>query len=189
MSSADAAAAAVAGAHTVFLVTNFWESMSSSTEEAQGRAVADACKAAGVQHLIFSSLLNTTEASGGKLPNISHFDGKARIEAYIRSTGVPSSFFLPGMFMSNFVGALQRRPEGEGYILAVPEGMTLEGAKAPLFDVVDDTGRFCRGRPGASAGRGRDAVARLRGVGRPTRSPGRTARTNADRRQASSSRP
>src|SRR6478735_8795352 len=79
MSTPEAAAPAVDGAHTVFVVTNFWESMSAATEIAQGKAVTDAAKAAGVQHLIFSSLINTSKASQGRLSHISHFDGKAEI--------------------------------------------------------------------------------------------------------------
>ncbi|GKZ26969.1 hypothetical protein AbraIFM66951_003922 [Aspergillus brasiliensis] len=64
MSDGDSLAAAVQGAHA-FLVTNFWETASKTTEVAQGKAVADACKATHVQHLIFSSLINTTKASRG----------------------------------------------------------------------------------------------------------------------------
>lgn len=139
MSSADAATPAVQGAHTVFLMTNFWETMSADTEIAQGKAVADACQAAGVKHLIFSSLINTKEASKGKLPNISHFDGKANIEAYIRQSGVPSTFVLPGMFMSQYFETIRKGEDG-AYMLALP----IDGNKAqiPLFDPAGDTGTY-----------------------------------------------
>ena len=139
MSSVQAAAAAVEGAHTVFLVTNFWESMSSATEIAQGKAVTDASKAAGVKHIIFSSLINTTKASKGKLPSISHFDGKADIEEYIRASGLPGTFVLPGMFMSGFFSMIYNQGDGS-YGLNLPEGVSAETARAPLFDVVGDTG-------------------------------------------------
>lgn len=112
MSSAEAAAPAVQVAHTVFLMTNFWETMSADTEIAQGKAVTDACKAAGVKHLIFSSLINNTEASKGRLPNIAHFDGKAKIEAYIRQSGVPATFVLPGMFMNAYFDTVRRGDDG-----------------------------------------------------------------------------
>lgn len=139
MSSVEAVAPAVEGAHTVFLVTNFWESMSAATEVAQGKAVADASRAAGVRHLVFSSLINTTAASGGRLPNISHFDGKAAIEAYIRGSGVPGTFVLPGMFMSGFVGMIRKQGDGS-YGLNIPEGVSVDNARTPLFDVAADTG-------------------------------------------------
>ncbi|KAH7009871.1 hypothetical protein EDB80DRAFT_573857 [Ilyonectria destructans] len=139
MSSADALAPAVSGAHTVFVVTNFWETFSADTEIAQGKAVTDASKAAGVQHLIFSSLLNTTEISGGKLPNISHFDSKAKVEEYIRSSGVPASFVLPGLFMSNLFEWFKKNDQG-GYTIALP--VSPEKAQIPLLDANRDTGKF-----------------------------------------------
>ncbi|QYS96775.1 NmrA domain-containing protein [Trichoderma simmonsii] len=144
MSSSSSVAPAVANAHTVFLVTNFWESMSSDTEISQGKAVVDASKAAGVQHIIFSSLINASEASNGRLSNISHFDGKARIEEYIRSSGVPGTFVLPGMFMSGFETMIRKNPPNEpaGYTLALP--VEPSKAKAPLFDAAEDTGKFVK---------------------------------------------
>ncbi|KYK54380.1 NmrA-like family domain-containing protein 1 [Drechmeria coniospora] len=143
MSNPEAAAAAVKGAHTVFLVTNFWDSMSVDVEIAQGRTVTDACKAAGVQHLVFSSLINTTEASKGKLPNISHFDSKAKIEDYIRRSGVPATFVLPGMFMSNFTTTIRKGDDGS-YAWMLPDGVSLDKARTPLFDVKADTGKFVK---------------------------------------------
>lgn len=138
MSSLEAAAPAVESAHTVFLMTNFWETMSADTEIAQGKAVADACKSAGVKHLIFSSLINTTEASKGKLPNIAHFDGKAKIEQYIRGSGVPATFVLPGMFMNAYFQTIRKGEDGV-YTLALP--VNEEQAKLPLLDAAGDTGR------------------------------------------------
>jgi uncharacterized protein YbjT (DUF2867 family) len=138
MSSTSSAAPAVAGAHTVFLVTNFWESASKDTEIAQGKAVTDASKAAGVQHLIFSSLRNVTEISQGRLPHVTHFDSKAEIEQYIRGSGVPATFVLPGMFMSSVISMLNK--QGDTYTLAWP--VKPEQAQIPLFDVAEDTGLF-----------------------------------------------
>jgi hypothetical protein len=141
MSSSSSVAPAVKDAHTVFLVTNFWESMSAATEISQGKAVVDASKAAGVEHIIFSSLIDATKASGGRLPNISHFDGKARIEEYIRATsGVKGTFVLPGMFMSGFTTMIRPNPPSEpaGYTLALP--VDPDKAEAPLFAAAEDMG-------------------------------------------------
>lgn len=131
---------AVAGAHTVFLVTNFWETMSTEKEMAQGKSVADASKAAGVKHIIFSSLINVTKASQGRFVHVQHFDGKAEIEDYIRSTGVPATFFQPGMFMSGFFGMFKKQDNGS-YRWAHP--VKPGGAKLPLFDV-QDTGKYVK---------------------------------------------
>ncbi|SPN97500.1 related to nitrogen metabolic regulation protein nmr [Cephalotrichum gorgonifer] len=140
MSSPESLDSAVAGSHTVFLVTNFWDTGSGSAETAQGKAVVDACKAAGVQHLIFSSLLNTSEISGDCLARIAHFDSKAAVEEYIRETGVPATFVLLGWYMENFFQML--RKEGEGYIWSLP----IDGDKAqlPLIDAGRDTGNFVK---------------------------------------------
>jgi uncharacterized protein YbjT (DUF2867 family) len=138
LSSLDSVSQAVAGAHTVFLVTNFWETADKNVEVGQGKAVTDASKAAGVQHLIFSSLLNVTEISQGRLPHVTHFDGKAEIEQYIRDNGVPATFVLPGLFMSNFVTMLKK--QGDTYTLAWP--VNPDTAQIPLLDTVPDTGSF-----------------------------------------------
>ena len=137
MSTVESAATAVKGAHTVFLVTNFWESTDDQVEIAQGKAVTDACKAAGVKHLVFSSLLNTTEISEGRLPNISHFVGKAQIEQYIRDSGVPATFVLPGLFMTGFFGTIRKGEDGS-FALAMP--VPTDKAQIPLFDAAADMG-------------------------------------------------
>ncbi|KAK9321316.1 hypothetical protein V1517DRAFT_326699 [Lipomyces orientalis] len=138
LSSVASVALAVQGAHTVFLVTNYWETMSRDTEYSQGKNVADAAKAAGVSHLIFSSLIHVTEASKGALPNVPHFDGKADIEKYIHASGVPATYVLPGYFMSNLISSLQKKEDGS-YQMFLPIS---DAARFPLFDVVSDTGKF-----------------------------------------------
>ena len=48
----------IKGAYGVFAVTNFWETASADTEIAQGKNIADISKEEGVEHLVWSSLLN-----------------------------------------------------------------------------------------------------------------------------------
>ncbi|KAK9482199.1 hypothetical protein V1527DRAFT_477178 [Lipomyces starkeyi] len=138
MSSTESVAPALKDAHTVFLVTNYWETMSRDIEYKQGKNVADAAKAAGVSHMIFSSLINVTEATNGALPNVPHFDGKAEIEKYIRASGIPATFVLPGYFMSNLISSLKKKEDGS-YQMVLPIS---DAARFPLFDVVNDTGKF-----------------------------------------------
>lgn len=137
MSSVEQAAPAVKDAHTVFLVTNFWEKGDAQVEIDQGKAVTDASKAAGVKHLIFSSLINTTEASQGRLSHITHFDGKSKIADYIRQSGVPATFVLPGFFMSNLLESIRKGEDGN-YSFALP--VSGDKAQVPLFDAAEDTG-------------------------------------------------
>ncbi|KAF2140456.1 uncharacterized protein K452DRAFT_252099 [Aplosporella prunicola CBS 121167] len=128
------------GAHTVFLVTNYWEAAQYDIEVQQGKNVADVAKDAGVQHLIFSSLLHVSKTTNGRLSHVPHFDGKADIEDYIRESGVPASFFLPGYFMSNY-GSMLKKDEDGVYILAYPVS---EDARFPLVDIAEDTGKFVK---------------------------------------------
>ncbi|OAX82498.1 hypothetical protein ACJ72_03153 [Emergomyces africanus] len=137
MNSTSSIAPAVANAHTVFLVTNFWDSAKKEVEYSQGKNVADAAKAAGVSHFIFSSLINVTEATKGRLPNVDHFDGKADVEKYIKSIGLPATFVLAGYFMSNFEMSLRKGEDGV-FTLNMPIS---DKAQFPLFDVAD-TGKY-----------------------------------------------
>src|SRR4029079_9492406 len=50
---------AFAGAHGAFLVTNFWEHLSTEREVKQAAAMARATKAAGVAHAVWSTLEDT----------------------------------------------------------------------------------------------------------------------------------
>ncbi|KAK9364339.1 hypothetical protein V1509DRAFT_636700 [Lipomyces kononenkoae] len=143
MSSPEAAAPAVQNAHSVFLVTNFWESMSSAVEVSQGKAVTDASKAAGVKHLIFSSLINVSNASNNRLRHVTHFDGKAQIEEYIRGSGIPATFVQPGLFMSGLLSFLRKQDDGS-YSWAMPQRVKANEAQVTLFDPVADTGIFVK---------------------------------------------
>ncbi|KAJ6108190.1 hypothetical protein N7523_009513 [Penicillium sp. IBT 18751x] len=140
LGSTDSLTAALKGSHTVFLVTNYWETMSADIEYSQGKNVADVSKAVGVSHLIFSSLHHVTEETKGRLSHVPHFDSKANIEKYIRASGVGCSFILPGYYMSNFTSMLKRGEDGT-YQLFFPVS---NQAKFPLFDAADNTGLFVK---------------------------------------------
>lgn len=134
---------ALKDAYAVYAVTNFWESHSADVEKKQGKAMADAAKEAGVQHFVWSSLINVTELSKGALANVSHFDSKANVESYIRETGLPATFFLPGFYMANIPGGMMRQlPPNNEWTLALPIPTT---TPMPLLDTADDVGKFVKG--------------------------------------------
>lgn len=139
MTSKDSLLHAIQGSHTVFLVTTpAWGIAGSTAELDHGKNVADVAKQTGVQHLIFSSLLDVTKETGGRLKHVHHFDQKAHVEDYIRNTGIPATFVLPGYFMNNYtIHAMLRKGEDGVYNLAYPVG---EEAKFPLVDIVEDMG-------------------------------------------------
>lgn len=141
MTSKASLADAVKGSDTVFLVTTpDFMSGGGTQEQLHGKNVADVASEAGVKHLIYSSLLHVTDTTNGRLKHVVHFDDKAEVERYIRAKGIPSTFVLPGYFMSNFT-ALQMIRKGEDgvYNLTYPVG---DGAKFPLIDTESDVGKL-----------------------------------------------
>jgi uncharacterized protein YbjT (DUF2867 family) len=88
---------AVDGAYGVFAVTNYWESMSKEVEETQGRNIVDACKAAGVKHLIWSTLPHVGKLTNGELSKVEHFESKAEVAEYAEKhkDDMMVSYFMP----------------------------------------------------------------------------------------------
>jgi uncharacterized protein YbjT (DUF2867 family) len=119
---------AFAGAHGVFSVQNFWiPSVGFDGEIRQGKAVADATKAAGVAHLVYSSVGAAHRGAGQK-----HFESKWIIEQYIRALEIPCTILRPVAFYENFNweranilnGTFQGmglRPEKERQLIAVED--------------------------------------------------------------------
>lgn len=92
---------ALSGCHGVFGVTNIWEHNSKAKEIEQGKALVDACKEAGVKHLIFSLQPSVEEAIGVECILL---DGKAEIEKYMLESGVPCTSVHFPMYMENLLG-------------------------------------------------------------------------------------
>jgi uncharacterized protein YbjT (DUF2867 family) len=89
--------AAARGADAGYLMGNFYEA-GFDGETRQGIEAADALKAAGVGHLIYSSV-----GSANRATKIPHFDSKFLVEQYVRSLGVPFTISAPVAFMENVV--------------------------------------------------------------------------------------
>ncbi len=90
--------AAFKGAYGIFSVQNFWlPNVGFEGEIRQGKNVADAAKAAGVQHLVFSSVGAAHRGMGQK-----HFESKWIIEQYIHSLDIPFTILRPAFFMENY---------------------------------------------------------------------------------------
>src|SRR5205823_7869777 len=87
---------AFAGAYGVYAVTNFWEHFSAEKEKAQAKNIADAAKAAGVKHVIWSTLEDTRKLmkpDDKRMPmlqekyRVPQLDAKAEANAYF--SGLP----------------------------------------------------------------------------------------------------
>ena len=135
--------AAVAKSHTVFIMTAV-PALSQGEEilvheRDSVKAGADACVAAGVEYLIFSTLPHVRVVSGGKYTKVGGFDGKAEAEQYIRGLPIRSAFIADGVFMQNFHTITKPRPVGgDNYALGLPVGPDV---KIPLIDVLE-TGKW-----------------------------------------------
>ncbi len=86
------------GAYGVFSVQNYWLPMVGFEGEVrQGKNVADAAKAAGVKHLVYSSVGAAQRGMGQK-----HFESKWIIEQYVQSLNIPYTILRPVAFMENY---------------------------------------------------------------------------------------
>lgn len=66
-----------------------------------GKAMADACKRAGVKHVIYSSLPD--HATFGKgWRTLPQWKDKVEVEAYFRQIGIPTTFVYAGIYHNNF---------------------------------------------------------------------------------------
>ncbi|UYZ59956.1 NmrA/HSCARG family protein [Hymenobacter latericus] len=150
---------ALAGAYGAFCVTNFWEHFSPERELQQARNMAEAAKAAGVQHVIWSTLEDTRQwvpLSDNRMPTLQghykvpHFDAKGEANRYFSDLGVPTTFMLTAFYWENFIYfgmGVQRNNEGK-LVLSLPLG-----DKKMACIASEDIGRCAYGifRKGAAA--------------------------------------
>lgn len=116
----------------VFSVQNFWlPNIGYEGEIKQGRNVANAAKAAGVQHLVYSSV-----GGADRAPDVQHFESKWQIEQYIQSLNIPFTILRPAAFMENYDWS-------RAYILSgVFAGLALRSDKTQQLIAVEDIGVF-----------------------------------------------
>jgi len=108
----DTLKAAFAGAHGVFLVTNFWEP--GTDELKQATAAVRAAKDAGVKHFIWSTLPDVAAISGGKF-HVPHFTVKANVDRIVKEAGFAHhTFVIAPCFYQNFVGILAPQKQEDG---------------------------------------------------------------------------
>ena len=92
------------GAHGAFCVTFFWDHFSPEKEQAEARAMAEAAKDAGVEHVIWSTLEDTRELRAAQRRPHADAHGQVQGPALRRqgrggpllhaTLGVPTTFLL-----------------------------------------------------------------------------------------------
>jgi uncharacterized protein YbjT (DUF2867 family) len=148
---------AFGGAYGAFCVTNFWEHFSPERELTQARNMAQAAKAARLQHVIWSTLEDTRKLvplESDQMPTlmgkykVPHFDAKGEADEIFRDLGVPTTFLLTAFYWENLIyfgSGPQRGPDGT---LAIT--FPMDDKKLPSI-AVEDIGKaaygiFKRGR-------------------------------------------
>jgi uncharacterized protein YbjT (DUF2867 family) len=113
---------AVANAYAVYGVTNFWEHFSATKEKSQSKNIAEAAKAAGVKHVIWSTLEDTRKlmrADDKRMPmlqdvyRVPHFDAKAEADAFF--AGLPVTYLITSFYWDNlYMFGLAPKKGGDG---------------------------------------------------------------------------
>lgn len=116
---------AFTGVYGAFCVTNYWEHFQPEKEIAQIGNLARAAKAAGVKHVIWSTLEDTRKfvpLESDLMPTLQgkykvpHFDTKGGSDHFFTDAGVPTTFLLTSYYWDNAINfgmAPQPGPDGQ----------------------------------------------------------------------------
>ena len=103
---------AFAGAYGAYCVTFFWDHFSVEKEMAEVGAMAEAARAEGLKHVIWSTLEDTRKwvpLDDNRMPTLQgkykvpHFDGKGEANHFFTDAGVPTTFLLTSFYWDNFI--------------------------------------------------------------------------------------
>ena len=142
---------AFAGAYGAYCVTFFWAHFSVDKEMAEAKAMAEAAKATGLKHVIWSTLEDTRKwvsLSDDRMPTLQgkykvpHFDGKGESNHFFTDAGVPTTFLLTSFYWDNFIFfglGPKRGPDG---VLAIT--LPMGDARLPGI-AAEDIGRCAHG--------------------------------------------
>lgn len=103
---------AFAGAYGAYCVTFFWDHFSPEREQKEARIMAAAARAAGLKHVVWSTLEDTRKwvpLSDSSMPTLGgrykvpHFDGKGEIDHVFADLGVPTTYLLTSFYWDNLI--------------------------------------------------------------------------------------
>jgi uncharacterized protein YbjT (DUF2867 family) len=161
-----AVARALEGAYGAYCVTFFWAHFSPERELAEARVMAQAARAAGLEHVIWSTLEDTRRwmsLDDPRMPTlmgkykVPHFDAKGEADQFFREAGVPTTFLLTSFYWDNLIHfGSGPKPGADGTLdFVLPMG----GAKLPGI-AAEDIGRCAHG----VLRRGRELVGQTVGI-------------------------
>jgi uncharacterized protein YbjT (DUF2867 family) len=113
------------GAYGAYCVTFFWEHFSPEKENEHVKNMADAAKASGVKHVIWSTLEDTRKwipLTDDRMPTlmnkykVPHFDAKGESNAYFTERELPVTFLNTSFYWDNLIHfgmGPQKGPDGK----------------------------------------------------------------------------
>jgi uncharacterized protein YbjT (DUF2867 family) len=149
---------AMEGAYGAYCVTFFWAHFSPEQEAAEAKCMAEAAKAAGVKHVIWSTLEDTRKLvplHDDRMPTlmgkykVPHFDSKGESDQIFIDAGVPVTFLLTTFYWENMIYFGMGPKKGPDGVLAI----TFPMGDAPLSGIAaEDIGKCAYGifKKGAS---------------------------------------
>jgi uncharacterized protein YbjT (DUF2867 family) len=121
LEDAASLADAVRGVDALYLVATPFEA-GEAAETRQALNAVEAARAAGVGHVVYSSVANADRRTG-----IPHFESKARVEERLRELKVPHTIVAPVYFMENLLGPRNLEGLRAGVLaMALPAGRVLQ---------------------------------------------------------------
>jgi uncharacterized protein YbjT (DUF2867 family) len=124
---------ALVGAYGAYCVTFYWAHMSPERELAEAGRMAEAAKAVGLEHVIWSTLEDTRQwvpLDDERMPTlmgtykVPHFDAKGEANHLFSDANVPTTFLLTSFYWDNFIHfgmGPKRGPDGR-YAITLPMG-------------------------------------------------------------------
>ena len=137
------------GAYGAFMLTDFWEHLDPAREKAQAASMAEAARAAGIRHAIWSTLDDTRDRvplDDDRMPTlmdvykVPHFDAKGESNARFAEAGVPTTYLSTTFFWENFVQLFRPQRRDGKLTVSLPMGDSRLAGIA-----VDDIGRTALG--------------------------------------------
>ena len=126
---------AFAGAYGAFCITFFWHHFSPERELVEAEMMADVARAAGLKHVIWSTLEDTRKKvplEDTRMPTlmgnykVPHWDAKGEADRFFRDRSVPTTFLVTSFYYENFIFfGLGPKPDAQGNLaITFPIGST-----------------------------------------------------------------
>lgn len=138
----DSVTKALEGAYGAYFVTFFWAHFSPEKEFEEAKIFAEAAKATGIQHAIWSTLEDVRQfvpLDNNQIPTlhqkykVPHFDAKGEADQLFKNLGVPTTFFRASFYWDNLIyfgSGPKKGPDGKFYLTFPLDNAKMAGIAA-----------------------------------------------------------